>query len=82
MLEKVEGNKLEDSGLEEHMAHWAEVLDRWVKGIDSRLGRQDGGSGGAPLDEAERWPKRRPVIRRGSRLEGWGLTNVSDGTKG
>lgn len=51
--EKVEGNKSEDGGLAEHMAHWAEVLDQWVKGIDSRLGQQDGGQEASPLNEAE-----------------------------
>ncbi|HEY2598288.1 MAG TPA: hypothetical protein VGJ79_07385 [Candidatus Dormibacteraeota bacterium] len=44
--EKLEGNKLGDSGLHQHIAHWAEVLDRWVKGIDTRLGRTDGASAG------------------------------------
>ncbi len=39
----VEGSNLADSGLQDHIAHMADVLDRWVKGIDTRLGRQDGG---------------------------------------
>ncbi|MDQ6879689.1 MAG: hypothetical protein M3082_18710 [Candidatus Dormibacteraeota bacterium] len=33
---------LEDGTLQEHLAHWAEVLDRWVKGVDMGMGRQDG----------------------------------------
>ena len=28
-----------DGGLQDHIAHWSEVLDRWVKGIDTGLGR-------------------------------------------
>jgi hypothetical protein len=50
--EKLEGNNAEGSGLEEHMAHWADVLDRWVKGVDTRLGRQDDGEA-LPLNDAE-----------------------------
>jgi len=33
---------LEEGGLQDSIAHWVEVLDRWVKGIDSGMGRQDG----------------------------------------
>lgn len=36
-------NNIGDSGLQDHIAHWVDVLDRWVTGIDTRLGRQDGG---------------------------------------
>jgi ribosomal protein S12 methylthiotransferase accessory factor YcaO len=50
--EKLNGDNLEDSGLEEHMAHWADVLDRWVRGIDTQLGRQEGVPA-TPLEEAE-----------------------------
>ena len=42
--EVLDASNLEESGLEQDLAHWAEVLDRWVKGIDTRLGRN--GSGG------------------------------------
>jgi hypothetical protein len=31
-----------DAALQDHIAHWVEVLDRWVKRIDTGLGRQDG----------------------------------------
>jgi hypothetical protein len=51
-LKETEGSSLGDSGLQEHIAHWAEVLDRWVQSIDMRLGRHDGGVP-APLDEAD-----------------------------
>ncbi len=56
---KVNGDGLEESGLEEEMAHWADVLDRWVKGIDSGLRRQDGGQV-PPLNEAEVGPSAEP----------------------
>ena len=42
--EGLDASNLEESGLNQDLAHWAEVLDRWVKGIDTRLGRN--GSGG------------------------------------
>jgi hypothetical protein len=48
-----EGSNLGDGGLQEHIAHWAEVLDRWVQSIDARLGRGDGGGPAPPLDEAD-----------------------------
>lgn len=52
-LSRTEAGNLGDSGLEEHIAHWAEVLDHWVQSIDARLGRQDGGVPVTPLDEAD-----------------------------
>jgi hypothetical protein len=36
---ELDGGNLGDSGLEGHIVHWSEVLDRWVKGVDMRLGR-------------------------------------------
>ncbi len=39
--EEVDGNNLADGGLPDHLAHWMDVLDRWVRGIDKGLGRQD-----------------------------------------
>lgn len=36
---ELDGGNLGDTGLHEHIAHWAEVLDRWVQGVDTRLGR-------------------------------------------
>ena len=52
-LREAEGNNLGDSALQEHVAHWADVLDRWVQSIDARLGRQDGGVPAPALDEAD-----------------------------
>jgi hypothetical protein len=49
-LKESEGSDLGDSGLQEHIAHWAEVLDRWVQSIDMRLGRHDGGDPTLPGD--------------------------------
>ena len=40
--EEFDGSNLADEGLQDHISHWAEVLDRWVRGIDRGLGRQDG----------------------------------------
>jgi hypothetical protein len=40
--EGMAASNLEESGLQQDIAHWAEVLDRWVKGIDTRLGRNGG----------------------------------------
>jgi hypothetical protein len=37
--EGLDVSNVEASGLQEDIAHWAGVLDRWVKGIDTRLGR-------------------------------------------
>lgn len=48
--EGLEGDNLGDSRLQDHIAHWAEVLDRWVMGIDTRLGRESGG--GAPFESS------------------------------
>lgn len=52
-LKKTDGSNLGDSGLQEHIAHWAEVLDRWVQSIDARLGRPDGGDPVAQPDEPD-----------------------------
>jgi hypothetical protein len=52
-LKEPEGSNLGDSGLQEHIAHWAAVLDHWVQSIDARLGRPDRGDPVAPPDEAE-----------------------------
>ena len=32
----------EDGALHEHIAHWVEVLDTWVKQVDLGMGRQSG----------------------------------------
>jgi hypothetical protein len=51
--EGLEGSNLVDSGLEENIAHWAEVLDRWIKSIDTRLGRAPGMDGDAQAPPSE-----------------------------
>jgi hypothetical protein len=51
-----EGSNLGDSALQEHIAHWADVLDRWVQNIDARLGRPDGADLIPPRDEADAGP--------------------------
>jgi len=38
------GSRSADEVLQDHIAHWMEVLDRWVKRIDTGLGTQDGGA--------------------------------------
>jgi hypothetical protein len=52
-LKDTEGSNLGDSGLQEHIAHWSDVLDRWIQSIDARLGRHDGGLPAPPPDEAD-----------------------------
>jgi hypothetical protein len=44
----MEESNLGDSGPQDDIAHWAEVLDRWVKIVDVRLGGQDGASPASP----------------------------------
>jgi hypothetical protein len=39
--ESVEGGSLQD-----HMAHWAEVLDRWVRRVDRGMGSRVAGTKG------------------------------------
>jgi hypothetical protein len=46
----MEANNLADDGWQDQVAHWAEVLDRWVKGIDTRLGRDTRDSEPLPGD--------------------------------
>jgi hypothetical protein len=46
--EGFERSNLRDSGLQKDIAHWAEVLDRWVKVVDTRLGRHSEVGGPAP----------------------------------
>ena len=47
-----------ESSLQDDLAHWAEVLDRWVKSIDMGLGRSDAGPPEPGLDEADVGPGR------------------------
>jgi hypothetical protein len=49
-----DGGSLEEGALEDHIAHWIEVLDRWVKRVDVGLGRQDrGAAAGEPAGEGD-----------------------------
>jgi len=45
------GNQ-EDGPLEDHISHWVDVLDRWIKRVDLGMGKRDGdldgGDGAAP----------------------------------
>lgn len=43
--DSIEGTSVEDDGLQEHIAQWIGVLDRWVKGVDLGMGRHDGDPG-------------------------------------
>jgi hypothetical protein len=51
----------EDGSLQDHMAHWAEVIDRWVRRVDLGMGARvadtndQGGAGGDdPLSGPDR----------------------------
>jgi hypothetical protein len=35
------GEGSEDGTLQDHISHWVEVLDRWVKRLDSGMGRRE-----------------------------------------
>jgi hypothetical protein len=35
----IESEGLEEEGLQDHIGHWVEVLDRWVKDLDRGMGR-------------------------------------------
>jgi hypothetical protein len=37
-----DGGNSGDGDLQDHIAHWVEVLDGWVKRIDLGMGRQEG----------------------------------------
>lgn len=37
------GGSSEDGSLQDHMAHWAEVLDRWVRRVDLGMGARAAG---------------------------------------
>ena len=50
--EGLDGRGLENGGLQRHIEHWVEVLDRWVKRIDHGMGRREA-DGGAELSGAE-----------------------------
>jgi hypothetical protein len=35
----IETDGFEEEGLQDHIGHWVEVLDRWVKDLDRGMGR-------------------------------------------
>jgi hypothetical protein len=35
----IETDGFEEEGLHDHIGHWVEVLDRWVKDLDRGMGR-------------------------------------------
>ncbi len=39
---RLNGGSPEDGDLQDHIAHWVETLDRWVKRIDQGMGRREG----------------------------------------
>ena len=45
MVEKepdgMDGGSLDDSPLRDHISHWVDVLDRWVKRVDLGMGALD-----------------------------------------
>jgi len=43
--EALDGRGLENGGLQRHIEHWVEVLDRWVKRIDHGMGRREADGG-------------------------------------
>jgi hypothetical protein len=36
---RIESEDLEAEGLQDHIGHWLEVLDRWVNDLDRGMGR-------------------------------------------
>ena len=48
--EGLNGEGSEGTALQEHIAHWVDVLDHWVTRIDSGLGRQVVRAGPAGAD--------------------------------
>jgi hypothetical protein len=42
---EVAGGSSEDGSLQDDMAHWAEVLDRWVRRVELGLGARAAGNG-------------------------------------
>lgn len=42
--EELAGGSSEDGSLQDHMAHWVEVLDRWIRRVDLGMGRQEDGA--------------------------------------
>ena len=65
-----DGANLEGEGLQDHIAHWIEVLDRWVQGIDRGMGKLDGEM--PSPEDTERVRQRLVAV-------GWPVTDAVDG---
>ena len=40
--EGLPGGSSEEGALQDHLAYWVDVLDRWVKRVDLGMGRREG----------------------------------------
>jgi hypothetical protein len=47
----IESEGLEEEGLQDHIGHWVEVLDRWVKDLDRSMGRNGADTASEPAAE-------------------------------
>ena len=47
----IETDGFEEEGLQDHIGHWVEVLDRWVKDLDRGMGRNGADSKSEPAME-------------------------------
>jgi hypothetical protein len=63
-----DGGGSQDGSLQDHITHWVDVLDRWVKRMDSALGNREAdvastdgdgrpGTGVPPVDEGDEFTK-------------------------
>ena len=46
----IESEGLEEEALHDHIGHWVEVLDRWVKNLDLGMGRNDADAVSEPAE--------------------------------
>ena len=51
--EGLDGGSLEDGPLRDHISHWVDVLDRWVKRVDLGMGALNGDAAQAESDGLE-----------------------------
>jgi hypothetical protein len=47
----IESEGLEEEALHDHIGHWVEVLDRWVKNLDRGMGRDGVDAASEPAEE-------------------------------
>jgi hypothetical protein len=45
--EGLNSGSLEDGPFQEHISHWVEVLERWVKRVDQGMGRREADADGS-----------------------------------